>query len=68
MIGTKKEWLMAIGKKCNEEYIKPITINATDIINGKKEELKKIIPNNNYNPNQSYKKAVNTLKSKTTFK
>ena len=44
--------------------IKPITINATDIINGKKEELKKIIPNNNYNPNQSYKKAVNTLKRK----
>ena len=21
MIGTKKEWLMAIAKKCNEEYI-----------------------------------------------
>tara|TARA_R100001143_G_C3312631_1_gene110868 strand:+ start:455 stop:646 length:192 start_codon:yes stop_codon:yes gene_type:complete len=41
---------------------KPITINATDIINGKKEELEKIIPNNNYNPNESYKKAVNTLK------
>jgi len=44
--------------------IKPITINAQDIINGKKEELKKIIPNNNYNPNESYKKAVNSLKRK----
>ena len=42
--------------------IEPITINASDIINGKKEELKKIIPNNNYNPNESYKKAVNSLK------
>jgi len=45
-------------------HIKPITINAQDIINGKKEELKKIIPNNNYNPNESYKKAVNSLKRK----
>ena len=44
--------------------IKPITINAQDIIDGKKEELKKIIPNNNYNPNQSYKKAVNSLKKR----
>ena len=43
-------------------HIKPITINAGDIIKGKKDELAKIIPNNNYNPNQSYKKAVNTLK------
>jgi hypothetical protein len=46
----------------NKGFIKPITINATDIINGKKEELEKIIPNNNYNPNESYKKTVNTLK------
>ena len=46
----------------NKGFIKPITINASDIINGKKEELKKIIPNNNYNPNESYKKAVNSLK------
>mgnify|MGYP003659188355 CR=1 FL=1 len=45
-------------------HIKPITINAQDIIDGKKEELKKIIPNNNYNPNESYKKAVNSLKRK----
>ena len=30
----------------------------------KKEELEKIIPNNNYNPNESYKKAVNSLKRK----
>ena len=44
--------------------IKPITINAGDIIKGKKSELEKIIPNNNYNPNDSYKKAVNTLKRK----
>ena len=44
--------------------IKPITINAKDIIDGKKEELEKIIPNNNYNPNESYKKAVNSLKRK----
>ena len=44
--------------------IKPITINAGDIIKGKKTELEKIIPNNNYNPNDSYKKAVNTLKRK----
>ncbi len=44
--------------------IEPITINAGDIINGKKEELEKIIPNNNYNPNQSYKKAVNSLKKR----
>ena len=43
--------------------IKPITINAGDIIKGKKSELEKIIPNN-YNPNDSYKKAVNTLKRK----
>jgi len=42
-------------------FIKPITINAGDLIKGKKEELDKIIPNN-YNPNESYKKAVNTLK------
>ena len=41
-----------------------ITINAGDIIKGKKSELEKIIPNNNYNPNDSYKKAVNTLKRK----
>ena len=46
----------------NNGFIKPITINAGDLINGKKEELDKIIPNNNYNPNKSYKKAVNTLK------
>ena len=45
--------------------IEPITINAGDIIKGKKSELEKIIPNNNYNPNQSYKKAVNSLKRKT---
>ena len=45
-------------------HIKPITINAGDIIKGKKSELEKIIPNNNYNPNDSYKKAVNTLKRK----
>jgi len=44
--------------------IKPITINAGDIIKGKKSELEKIIPNNNYNPNNSYKKAVNSLKRK----
>ena len=44
--------------------IEPITINAGDIIKGKKSELEKIIPNNNYNPNQSYKKAVNSLKKK----
>ena len=44
--------------------IEPITINAADIIKGKKSELEKIIPNNNYNPNDSYKKAVNTLKRK----
>jgi hypothetical protein len=44
--------------------IEPITINAGDIIRGKKTELEKIIPNNNYNPNDSYKKAVNTLKRK----
>lgn len=44
--------------------IEPITINAGDIIKGKKSELEKIIPNNNYNPNDSYKKAVNTLKRK----
>jgi len=48
----------------NKGFIKPITINAEDIINGKKEELEKIIPNNNYNPNESYKKAVNSLKRK----
>ena len=48
----------------NKGFIKPITINAQDIIDGKKEELKKIIPNNNYNPNESYKKAVNSLKRK----
>jgi len=46
-------------------HIKPITINAQDIINGKKEELEKIIPSNNYDPNKAYKKAVNTLKRKT---
>ena len=23
MIGTKKDWLMAIAKKCNKEYEKP---------------------------------------------
>jgi hypothetical protein len=46
----------------NNGFIKPITINAGDLIKGKKEELDKIIPNNNYNPNESYKKAVNTLK------
>jgi hypothetical protein len=45
-------------------HIKPITINAGDIIRGKKTELEKIIPNNNYNPNDSYKKAVNSLKRK----
>jgi len=45
-------------------HIKPIKINAQDIIDGKKEELEKIIPNDNYNPNQSYKKAVNSLKKK----
>jgi hypothetical protein len=53
------------GKNMNDfkkGFIKPITINAGDLINGKKEELDKIIPNNNYNPNKSYKKAVNTLK------
>ena len=44
--------------------IEPITINAQDIIDGKKKELEKIIPNNNYNPNQSYKKAVNSLKKR----
>ena len=44
-------------------HIKTITINAGDIIKGKKSELEKIIPNN-YNPNDSYKKAVNTLKRK----
>ena len=44
--------------------IKPITINAQNIIDGKKEELKKIIPHNNYNPNESYKKDVNSLKRK----
>jgi len=44
--------------------IEPIIINAQDIIDGKKKELEKIIPNNNYNPNQSYKKAVNSLKKK----
>ena len=44
--------------------IEPITINAGDIIKGKKSELEKIIPNNNYNPNNSYKKAVNSLKRK----
>ena len=44
--------------------IEPIKINAQDIIDGKKEELEKIIPNNNYNPNQSYKKAVNSLKKR----
>jgi methylmalonyl-CoA mutase cobalamin-binding subunit len=45
-------------------HIKPITINAGDIIEGKKSELEKIIPDNNYNPNDSYKKAINTLKRK----
>lgn len=45
-------------------YIKPITINAGDIIEGKKSELEKIIPDNNYNPNDNYKKAVNNLKRK----
>ena len=44
-------------------HIKPITINAGDIIKGKKSELEKILPNN-YNSNDSYKKAVNTLKRK----
>jgi hypothetical protein len=44
-------------------HIKPITINAGDIIKGKKSELEKILPNN-YNANDSYKKAVNTLKRK----
>ena len=34
----------------NQYDDKPTTINAQDIIDGKKEELKKIIPNNNYNP------------------
>ena len=58
-----KKGLIDYGLK--KGFIKPITINATDIINGKKEELKKIIPNNNYNPNQSYKKAVNFLKNNT---
>jgi len=43
--------------------IEPITINAGDIIKGKKSELEKILPNN-YNPNESYKKAVNSLKRK----
>ncbi|MBT7683218.1 MAG: hypothetical protein HN636_02015 [Cryomorphaceae bacterium] len=45
-------------------HIKPIIINAGDIIEGKKSELEKIIPDNNYNPNDSYKKAINTLKRK----
>jgi len=45
-----------------KQDIKPITINATDIINGKKTELKKIIPNNNYDPRKNYKNAVNFLK------
>ena len=44
-------------------HIKPITINAGDIIKGKKSELEKILPNN-YNANDGYKKAVNTLKRK----
>jgi len=44
-------------------HIKTITINAGDIIKGKKSELEKILPNN-YNPNDSYKKTVNTLKRK----
>ena len=57
-----KKGLIDYGLK--KGFIKPITINATDIINGKKEELEKIIPNNNYNPNESYKKAVNSLKRK----
>ena len=43
-------------------FIKPITINDGDLINGKKEEMEKIIPNNNYNKNESTKKDVNTLK------
>ena len=42
-------------------HIKPITINAGDIIKGKKSELEKIMPTNY---NDSYKKAVNTLKRK----
>ena len=42
-------------------HIKPITINAGDIIKGKKSELEKIMPSNY---NDSYKKAVNTLKRK----
>ena len=42
-------------------HIKPITINAADIIKGKKSELEKIMPTNY---NDSYKKAVNTLKRK----
>jgi len=41
--------------------IEPITINAADIIKGKKSELEKIMPTNY---NDSYKKAVNTLKRK----
>jgi hypothetical protein len=46
----------------NNGFIKPIKINATDLIKGKKKELEKIKPNNNYNPNESYKKSVNFLK------
>jgi len=42
-------------------HIKTITINAGDIIKGKKSELEKIMPTNY---NDSYKKAVNTLKRK----
>jgi len=43
----------------DQGHIKPITIKASDIIKGKKSELEKIMPTNY---NDSYKKAVNTLK------